>query len=196
MTASQPTNLSRLYPIYCGSRPAGDGVLTDDLLFANRVHIHSCGNGRLWFRSYSESLGKTERRPAPSNQGLLPLAFGASLMLGMPSLRSCSVGPLRRTSTRPLDGARKSKARSKAKAKAKARRANARPRCWVGTRSPVGAGLSGRRIAAMAPERTVQYSKPTQVSGFHRCDQSSSLLITSRSRSKARCSAGESRSRE
>ena len=54
------------------------------------VHIHSCGNGHLWFRPYGESLGK-----APSNQGLLPLAFGASLMLGMPSLRSCSVGPPR-----------------------------------------------------------------------------------------------------
>jgi len=51
----------------------------------DRVHIRCCGNGHLWFRSYSESLGKTERRPAPSNQGLLPLAFGASLMLGIPS---------------------------------------------------------------------------------------------------------------
>jgi hypothetical protein len=93
--ASQPPHLSRPYLIYCGSQPAGDGVLTDDLLFANRVHIHSCGNGHLWFRSYSESLGRTERRPAPSNQGLLPLAFGASLWLGIPSLRSCSVGPPR-----------------------------------------------------------------------------------------------------
>ncbi|VVP60643.1 hypothetical protein PS900_06205 [Pseudomonas fluorescens] len=38
--------------------------------------------------SYSGLLGK-----APSNQGLLPLTFGASPRLGMPSLRSCSVGP-------------------------------------------------------------------------------------------------------
>jgi hypothetical protein len=52
------------------------------------VHIHFCGNGRLWFRFYSESLGK-----APSNQALLPLSIGASPRLGMPSLRSCSVGP-------------------------------------------------------------------------------------------------------
>ncbi len=52
------------------------------------VHIRFCGNGHLWFRSYSGSLGK-----APSNQGLLPLTFGASPWLGMPSLRSCSVGP-------------------------------------------------------------------------------------------------------
>ena len=52
------------------------------------VHIHCCGHGHFWFRSYSGSLGK-----APSNQGLLPLTFGASPRLGMPSLRSCSVGP-------------------------------------------------------------------------------------------------------
>ncbi|MCY1265704.1 hypothetical protein D9M70_140940 [compost metagenome] len=52
------------------------------------VHIRCCGHGHLWFRSYSGSLGK-----APSNQGLLPLTFGASPRLGMPSLRSCSVGP-------------------------------------------------------------------------------------------------------
>ena len=35
-------------------------------------HIRFYGNGHLWFRSYSGSLGK-----APSNQGLLPLSFGA-----------------------------------------------------------------------------------------------------------------------
>ena len=58
--------------------------------YLDQVYIHSCGNGHLWFRSYSESLGK-----APSNQGLLPLTFGASPRLGMPSLRSCSVGPPR-----------------------------------------------------------------------------------------------------
>ncbi|VVN16899.1 hypothetical protein PS862_01069 [Pseudomonas fluorescens] len=72
------------------------------------VHIRFFGNDDLGFRPYGESLGK-----APSNQGLLPLSFGASPRLGMPSLRSCSVGPppslpgcpLRRTSTRPLEGA-------------------------------------------------------------------------------------------
>jgi hypothetical protein len=55
-----------------------------------RVHIHSCGNGFYWFRPYGGLLGK-----APSNQALLPLSFGASPRLGMPSLRSCSVGPPR-----------------------------------------------------------------------------------------------------
>ena len=52
------------------------------------VPIRFCGNGRWRFRPDGESLGK-----APSNQGLLPLSFGASPRLGMPSLRSCSVSP-------------------------------------------------------------------------------------------------------
>jgi hypothetical protein len=52
------------------------------------VHIHCCGYGCYWFRPYGESLAK-----AASNQALLPLSFGASLGLGIPSLRSCSVGP-------------------------------------------------------------------------------------------------------
>ena len=51
-------------------------------------HIRFCGHGCWRFRFYSESLGE-----APSNQALLPLSFGASPRLGMPSLRSCSVGP-------------------------------------------------------------------------------------------------------
>ncbi|CAI8743709.1 hypothetical protein EMIT0P44_150050 [Pseudomonas sp. IT-P44] len=51
-------------------------------------HIRFFGDGGYWFRPYGESLGR-----APSNQGLLPLSFGASPRLGMPSLRSCSVGP-------------------------------------------------------------------------------------------------------
>ncbi|MNI47659.1 hypothetical protein D3C73_1021900 [compost metagenome] len=49
---------------------------------AGGVHIRFFGNGDLWFRPYGELLGKAERRPAPSNQGLLPLSFGASLVLG------------------------------------------------------------------------------------------------------------------
>ncbi|GEM_PF-2269418 len=72
----------------CRSWLAGDGGLWADQSLAGGVHIHSCGNGGLWFRPYGESLGE-----APSNQALLPLSFGASLWLGMPSLRSCSVGP-------------------------------------------------------------------------------------------------------
>ncbi|MGF6110605.1 hypothetical protein QFZ85_002141 [Pseudomonas frederiksbergensis] len=53
------------------------------------VYIRFFGNGGLWFRSYSGSLSKS----AKVTKALLPLSFGASLRLGMPSLRSCSVGP-------------------------------------------------------------------------------------------------------
>ncbi len=81
----------------CGSdgaaiRLARDGFVSGDEYFVG-VHIRCCGNGHLGFRPYGGSLGKTECRPTPSNQGLLPLTFGASPRLGMPSLRSCSVGP-------------------------------------------------------------------------------------------------------
>jgi hypothetical protein len=57
-------------------------------VFLVGVHIRCCGNGGLGFRPYGGSLGR-----APSNQTLSPLTYGASLWLGMPSLRSCSVGP-------------------------------------------------------------------------------------------------------
>ncbi|CAI8863113.1 hypothetical protein EMIT0196MI5_20124 [Pseudomonas sp. IT-196MI5] len=58
------------------------------MVLGDRVHIRFFGNGHLGFRPDGGSLGR-----APSNQGLLPLTFGASPWLGMPSLRSCSVGP-------------------------------------------------------------------------------------------------------
>jgi hypothetical protein len=57
--------------------------------FFDRGHIRCLGNGGLWFRSYSGSLWKSPK----VTKGLLPLSFGASPRLGMPSLRSCSVGP-------------------------------------------------------------------------------------------------------
>jgi hypothetical protein len=82
-----------LTPAPCRSEHARDGLSFNAGYLG--VHIRYLGNGHLWFRPYGESLGKTERRPAPSNQGLLPPSFGASLRLGMPSLRSCSVGPPR-----------------------------------------------------------------------------------------------------
>ena len=43
-------------PIYCGSGLAREGGLPADLSFADRVHIHCCGNGGLWFRPYGDSL--------------------------------------------------------------------------------------------------------------------------------------------
>ncbi|CAI8715492.1 hypothetical protein EMIT0P44_110157 [Pseudomonas sp. IT-P44] len=52
-------------------------------------HIRFFGCGGYWFRPYGESLWKSPK----VTKGLLPLSFGASLRLGMPSLRSCSVGP-------------------------------------------------------------------------------------------------------
>ena len=52
------------------------------------VHIRSLGDGRYGFRPYGGSLGR-----APSNQAPAPLTYGGSLMLTIPSLRSCSVGP-------------------------------------------------------------------------------------------------------
>ncbi len=75
-------------PDFCASWPASDGGLTVSLAFAG-VHIRCCGNGCLGFRSYSGSLWKSPK----VTKGLLPLSLGASLWLGMPSLRSCSVGP-------------------------------------------------------------------------------------------------------
>jgi hypothetical protein len=45
------------------------------LSFFDWVHIRCWGNGFYWFRFYSGLLGKTERRPAPSNQALLPLSL-------------------------------------------------------------------------------------------------------------------------
>ena len=62
---------------------ARDGGLTADQSLAG-VHIRFCGNGHLGFRPYDGSLGK-----APSNQGLLPLSFGPSLGLGIPSMGRC-----------------------------------------------------------------------------------------------------------
>ncbi len=72
----------------CGSELARDSFLSADL-FLSGVHIHFCGHGCIGFRFYSESLS----RSAKVTKALLPLSFGASPRLGMPSLRSCSVGP-------------------------------------------------------------------------------------------------------
>ena len=74
----------------CRSWPAGDGGLIGGEILAG-VHIHSCGHGGYWFRPYGESLSKS----AKVTKALLPLSSGASPGLGIPSLRSCSVGPPR-----------------------------------------------------------------------------------------------------
>jgi len=64
------------------------------------VHIRCCGNGFLWFRSYSGSLWQTPQ----SNQRSWAPAYGPSLGLGVPSFRDSSggiaYGLLRCTSSR------------------------------------------------------------------------------------------------
>jgi hypothetical protein len=86
----QPTHISLMYRINCRSEPARDGGLIGNGFFAG-VHIHFCGYGCYWFRPYAESLSKS----AKVTKALLPLSSGASPGLGIPSLRSCSVGPPR-----------------------------------------------------------------------------------------------------
>ena len=105
------------------------------------MYIRCCGNGFLWFRSYSDSLFQTPK----SKQKALPRRTARSLKLGVPSLRDRSgrsgSGWLRCTYTRcvrlrrtvaallPPDRSRneacrrgkRSKARAKAEAEAKAR---------------------------------------------------------------------------
>ena len=57
------------------------------------VYIRFFGNGDLWFRPYGESLSKSpEAGPVESNQSASAPPLGASLRLGIPSLRHCSVG--------------------------------------------------------------------------------------------------------
>jgi hypothetical protein len=82
----------RMFPICLSDAVYGCYRLLNrsEMIDVDCVYIRFCGNGRFWFRPYGGSLGK-----APSNQALLPLSFGASPRLGMPSLRSCSVGPPR-----------------------------------------------------------------------------------------------------
>ena len=55
----------------------------------NCVHFRYLGSGDLRFRFYSGLLWKSPK----VTKGLLPLTFGASPRLGIPSLRSCSVDP-------------------------------------------------------------------------------------------------------
>ena len=100
-------------------------------------HIRCCGGCRWRFRSYSESLFQTPKR----NQKALPLAYGTSLRLSVPSLRCPSGGiaygllrctssrcmRLRRTAlrayprmntfARPADGAKDQKPKPKPKPK-------------------------------------------------------------------------------
>ncbi len=135
--------------------------------FFNCVHIRCCGNGRFWFRSYSGLLGK-----APSNQGLLPLTLGASLWLGMPSLRSCSVGPppsaihgRRRLTRHPCRVAHYAEPeRSLTRGRTpqqRPRRPTGRPACWLGSARFRSAG----RLAPTVFASNTNYSNSTKPVG-------------------------------
>jgi hypothetical protein len=175
MTARQSTHHFRYTQIHCRSWLASDGGLIANLDFVDRVHIHSCGNDHLGFRFYSESLGKTERRPTLSNQGLLPLTFGASPRLCMPSLRSCSVGPPRwailgpaRLNRHPCrfthyaeperslsTGQEKSKARSQSKARRPTGRPDRKPYAY----SPQEPGLPANAYSQPMAALQVKHEK-------------------------------------
>ncbi len=122
----------------CGSEPAREGGLIADL-FLSGVHIHSCGNGRLWFRPYGHPFFKRQKgtkrlrpkRPAPRLGSAFlrsGIHLGASPPVGFASTSSRCVR-LRRTALRayPPDerlhsasryraGRSTSKARSRSKA--------------------------------------------------------------------------------
>jgi hypothetical protein len=141
-------NAVHLSPVFPGTHMRSGFWIKSEaagLCFVFCVHIRFCGYGGYRFRFYSESLGK-----APSNQGLLPLSFGASLWLGMPSLRSCSVGPppsaihgrgrLTRHPCRVAHCAEPALGLSMGRAPQKQSEAAYRPAClFKRTHSPVGA---------------------------------------------------------
>ncbi|VVP67287.1 hypothetical protein PS918_00546 [Pseudomonas fluorescens] len=91
MAACQPTCLSRMYPIPCGSGLAREGGLVADLSLADGVHIHCCGNGYVWFRPDGRLPLANAGVPAQpkGSKGLAP-ASGPSPRLGVPSLRHSS----------------------------------------------------------------------------------------------------------
>jgi len=102
-----------------GATIAGEGGLVADLCFVGCVHIHSCGNGHLWFRSYSGSLlanaPKVTKRSCPTIRplarargALTPALLRGPAAIGHPwpgaaipaSMPGC---PLRNACVRPLE---------------------------------------------------------------------------------------------
>ena len=85
---------SRDWGIFFGrlSDPVGAGLLAKAVSrlveIFDGVHIHFCGSGGLWFRSYSDSLFQTPK----SKQKAWPRRSARSLGLGVPSLRDRSGG--------------------------------------------------------------------------------------------------------
>ncbi len=155
-----PTWFMRMYPNPCRSRLAGDGGLMADH-FLSGVHIHSCGNGHLWFRPYGESLlanapkGTKRSRPgvrplAKARRSLAPVLLRGPAAIGHPwpcaanpaSMPGC---PLRRTSTRPPEGAGRSKSKAQGELTLGLMSGEGRVRCFALRRSDA---CSRRRLGS------------------------------------------------
>ncbi len=137
------------------------------------VHIRCCGHGHLGFRPYGGSLGK-----APSNQGLLPLTFGASPWLGMPSLRSCSVGPppsaihgrgrLTRHPCRVAHCAEPALGLTRGRApQQRPRRPTGRPVCWGRSSVMYLVGWQAAIASKLAPTEEQRQSSPYHPAASH-----------------------------
>jgi len=132
--ADRVVSMSRLYPVSCGSWLASEGGLMDCHVLGS-VHIHCCGNGYLWLRSYSGSLFSNAKkvtkksrpkRPAPRlgsaylRSGIHPGTSPPVCCAAPPfdvcgfAARRCAPTPRMNASTQPSEGAGGSKATSKA----------------------------------------------------------------------------------
>ena len=105
----------------CGSEPARDGFVSGEVVFQG-VQIRFFGDGG--YMGSALTAGHLEKRQAPAS-----LTYGGSLMLAIPSLRSC----------------RRARSSSKARSTAKARRPDSRPDFGC-THFNVGASLLAKVI--------------------------------------------------
>ncbi len=136
----------------------GLGGLVADQVVGGGVHIRCCGNGRLWFRPYGESLWQTPQRNQRSRPGVRPLAkargsfapvfirghcppvcFATTYMQRVRLRRTAlRATPRMNTSTQPPEGAGGSRSRAAGELTLGLMSGEKR-RC---TRTPVGARLA------------------------------------------------------
>jgi len=119
----------------------------------NSEHIRCCGNGFLWFRSYSES-------PFPDaekvTQKALPRRTARSLKLGVPSLRD--------RSGRSLPKGQEIKSRIKSHSKSKSQIKRSQPSAApVGSRASSRPGRLSGRLREQARSHKKQKSKAAQL---------------------------------
>jgi hypothetical protein len=160
----------------CGSELAPGGVPTMALCWATcffaGVHIRCCGNGCLGGRPDGGSLWKSPK----VTKGLLPLTFGASLWLGIPSLRSCSVGPppsaihgrgrLTRHPCRVAHCAEPALGLTRGRTpQQRPRRPTGRPGCWVRSSVRCLVGLQTAIASKLAPTGFGGVNQALEVSG-------------------------------